>query len=93
MGTPKEIFETDKSGNKFKNALRYIGAAFKTLWLCIRILLCAIVSFIRAPFLFAGQLKGVTYGEFGFSNQADSIEADGTERDAVIADTEIGVEE
>lgn len=74
MGTPKEIFDVDKTGNKFKVALRYVGAAFKTLWLGIRILLCAIVALIRAPFLFVGQMKAVTYGEFGFSNKADSIE-------------------
>ncbi len=77
MGTPKEIFgSVDKTGNKFKVVLRYIGAAFKVLWLCIRIVLSSVVALIRAPFLFAGQLHGVTYGEFGFSNRADTpIEA------------------
>ncbi len=73
MGTPKEIFDIDGSGNKFKVVLRYIGAAFKTLWLCIRILLSGTVALIRAPFLFAGQLHGITYGEFGFSNKPDSV--------------------
>lgn len=74
MGTPKDIFDVDKTGNKFKIALRYVAATFKTIWLGIRILLCAIVALLRAPFLFVGQMKAVTYGEFGFSNKADSIE-------------------
>lgn len=82
MGSPKEIFDVDKDGNKFKVGLRYVGAAFKTLWLGIRILLCAVIALIRAPFLFVGQLKAVTYGEFGFSNKADSIETDETEEQA-----------
>ncbi|MDE7464372.1 MAG: hypothetical protein K2M48_05015, partial [Clostridiales bacterium] len=79
MGTPKDIFDVDKECNKFKLVLRYIGAAFKTLWLGIRILLCAVIALIRAPFLFVGQIKGVTYGEFGFSNKADSIEQNDAE--------------
>lgn len=88
MGTPKEIFDVDKECNKFMLVLRYIGAAFKTLWLCIRILLCGVISLIRAPFLFVGQVKAVTYGEFGFSNRAESAE----NSDTVNADTEIGEE-
>ena len=78
MGTPKEMFDVDKSGKKIAVGLRYVGAAFKTIWLGIRILLCGVVALIRAPFLFAGQMKAVTYGEFGFSNKADSIECEET---------------
>lgn len=89
MGTPTEIFDVDKSGNKFKVGLRYVGAAFKTLWLGIRILLCGIVALIRAPFLFVGQMKAVTYGEFGFSNKADSIER---EENETACDVEVAEE-
>ncbi len=96
MGTPEEIFDVDKDCNKFMIGLRYIGAAFKTLGLGIAILLCAVVSLIRAPFLFFGQMKAATYGEFGFSNRADSIESVNTDSvesvDIANADAEIGGE-
>ncbi len=76
MGTPKEIFNVDKSGNKFKAALRYIGAAFKVLWEGIAIAVSAIVALIRAPFMFKSQIHGVMYGEFGDSNEAEESGAD-----------------
>ncbi len=85
-GTVKEIFDVDKEGNKFKVAMRYCLAALKTVWLGIKIFFCGLVSLIRAPFLFAGQLKAVTYGEFGYSNKADSIEKrDESDNDGGIA--------
>lgn len=73
-GTPKAIFDVDKSGNKFYIAMRYVAAAFKVLWLGIKIAFFGIIAMIRAPFLFVGQTKAVTYGEFGHSNKADSVE-------------------
>lgn len=81
-GTPKDIFDVDKDCNKFKLVLRYIGAAFKMLWLGVKILVCAAIALIRAPFMFADQTKAVTYGEFGFSNKADSIEREQSEESA-----------
>lgn len=71
-GTPKEIFAVDKSGKKLRTAWLYVLAALKTAWLCIVIGFYGAVALIKAPFLFVSQMRGLLYGEFGYSAEANA---------------------
>ncbi len=74
-GTPKEIFAVDKSNKKFRVVLLYIAAAFKTAWLAILIAFCGLFALIESPFGFVSQMRGLLYGEFGFSAEANETAA------------------
>ena len=74
-GTPKEIFAVDKSNKKFRVVLLYIAAAFKTAWLAILIAFCGLFALIESPFVFVSQMRGLLYGEFGFSAEANETAA------------------
>lgn len=74
-GTPKEIFAVDKSEKKFKRALLYVAAAFKTAWLAILVALYGLFALIESPFAFASQTRGLLYGEFGYSAEAGEASA------------------
>lgn len=64
-GTPKEIFAAVKTEKR--GAIGYLGATAKTVWLFVMIAIFAVIAMSDAPFAFKSQLRGLIYGEFGFS--------------------------